>query len=227
MIRILFVSLLMSLTNLSFAQRYLDLKLIDELTNDSTSEYFYPKLVAEFHNSPATIDPLKANYLYYGKLYKSDYKMFQGSAEERKFNELIANGRFSKAIILGENLTAHDPVNLDVIARLNICYQKQNLKGKVDTGLIRQNIILSAILSSGNGKESGNALKVVSIADEYIVMALLGVKGLSRQSIINEGNTIDSWKVKEIKSGKTTFLHFAWLVNTELGTKNLKFRFSD
>lgn len=222
MIRLFFLTLSILLASHSFGQRNLDLKLIDKLTNDSTSEYFYSKIVFEFQHSPATIDPLKANYLYYGKLFTKTYKMFQFSADENEFNKLLGKGKYKKAIPLGENILQSDPANLDIISKLNICYKKEKQIEKADTGLLRQNILLNTVLTSGTGQEAENAFKIVAIGDEYIIMSLLGITGLSRQSIMKGTSTIDTWKIKETKSGKKSLLHFEWLVNVEQGTKNMK-----
>ena len=206
----------------SFGQINLDLNLIEKLTNDSTSEYYYNKLVIEFNNSPKFIDPLKAKYLYYGKLYTANYKMLQFNNGETKFNNLINNGWFKKAILVGEKILQEDPVNLDIISKLNFCYKKINGKENADTAAIKQSIIVNTILASGNGLEKDKAYKVVSIADEYTIMALLGVNGLSRQSLMQQNSAIDSWKIKDIKSGKKSEMHFEWLVNSKQNSKNMK-----
>ena len=88
--------------------------------------------------------------------------------------------------------------------------------------LNKLNLLLNTVFKSGTGKEQENAFKVVAIGDEYAIMAWLGVSGLSRQSLMKGGSTIDSWKVRDSKSGKKYDMHFEWLVNAEQGSKNMK-----
>ena len=220
--RIFYLSFLLFFANLSFGQSSLDLKEIERLTNDSTSEYFYPRLISDFNNQPQYFDSLKTRFLYYGKLYTKSYKMLYLSTDELEFNKLMSKGKYKKAIPFGEKFLQENPASIEIISQLRLCYKKTGLKEKADTTLNQLTLLLNTVFQSGTGKEKENAYKVVAIGDEYAIMAWLGVIGISRQSFMNEVSTIDSWKVKESKSGKKYEMHFEWLVNAKQGAKNMK-----
>lgn len=222
MARIIFLSLLTLYTCILFGQSGFDLKEIQKLTNDSTSSYYYLTLISEFNDQPETFDSVKAKFLYYGKLYTKNYKMFQFTEDDKQFNNLIRRNKCQKAIPIGEKIVQEHPSNIEIISRLYTCYKKANLKGKADTALTKLTILMKTVFQSGTGQRMEDALKVVAIGDEYIIMAWLGVTGLSRQSVMKENSTIDSWKVKDLKSGKKSEMHFEWLVNLQQGTKNMK-----
>ena len=220
--RIFYLTLLLLFTNFLFGQSSLDLKEIEKQTNDSTSDYFYPRLISEFNNQPQYFDTVKAKFLYYGKLYTKNYKMFQFSTDEIEFNKFLNKGKYKKATPIGEKILQENPANIEILLKLNLCYKKTGLTQSADTTLNKLNHLLNTVFKSGTGKEQENAFKVVAIGDEYAIMAWLGVSGLSRQSLMKGGATIDSWKVRDSKSGKKYEMHFEWLVNAEQGTKNMK-----
>lgn len=222
MIRLSYLSFLLLFTNLLFGQSDLDLKEIDKLTNDSTSRYFYPSLIYDFNNQPQYFDLIQTKFLYYGKLYTKSYKMFQFSADEGEFNKLLSKGRYKKAIPIGEKILQENPASIEIISKLNLCYNKTGLQENADITLNKLTLLLNTVFESGTGKEQKTAFKVVAIGDQYAIMAWLGVKGLSRQSLMKNGSAIDSFKVKDTKSGKKYDMHFEWLVNTDLDSKNIK-----
>ena len=206
----------------SFGQSSFNLKEIEILTHDSSSEFYYPTLLLEFNNHPKSFDSTKAKFLYYGKLYRENYKMFQFAPEQGEFNDLFKNERYKKAIQVGEIILQNDPTNLEILLKLNTCYKKREFNEKVDTTTIKLAALINTILANGNGQEKISAYKVVDIADEYVIMAWLGIVGLTRESTMQQNSAIDLWKVRNIKSGKKYEMHFEWLVNTEQGVKNMK-----
>lgn len=205
-----------------FGQSSLNLKEIEKLTNDSTSDYFYPRLISDFKNQPQYFDSVKAKFLYYGKLYTKSYKMFQFSTDEVEFNKLLSKGKYKKATPIGEKILQENPANIEIISKLNLCYKKTGLKENADTTLNKLTLLLNTVFQSGTGKEKENAYKVVAIGDEYTIMAWLGVSVVTRQSLMKDGSTIDSFKVRDSKSGKKYEMHFEWLVNAVQGSKNMK-----
>jgi hypothetical protein len=222
MMRPFFLSLIFVINGSLYAQSFLDLKEIGNRTNDSTSAYFYPTLIYQFKNNPQSFDTTKAKFLYYGKLYSKNYKMFQFTGDDKEFNRLLNKHSYRKAIPFGEKILQEDPANIEVNVKLNLCYNKGDMKEKADTTLIKLTFLLNAVFQSGTGRDKDSGYQVVAIGDEYIVMSWLGLVTLSRQSAMKGSSTIDSWEVKNIKTGQKSTLHFEWLVNLEQGTKNMK-----
>ena len=220
--KIFYLAILVLFINISFGQTELNLKEIEKLTKDSTSEYFYSTLISEFNNNPKLFKSEKAKFIYYGRLFTNGYKIFQLTANDKQFNNLLSKGKYKNAIPFGEKILQDIPANIEIISKLQLCYEKANMKEKADTAFTKLNILLNTVLQSGTGQSSNEAFKVVAVGDEYSIMALLGLATITRISKLNSASAIDSWKVKEIKSGKKSELHFEWLVNNEQNAKNMK-----
>ena len=220
--KIVYLAFLALLTNTSFAQTEINLKEIEKLTKDSTSEYFYSTLISEFTNNPKLFKSEKAKFIYYGRLFTNSYRMFQFTENDKQFNKLLSKGKYKNAIPFGEKILREIPANIEVISKLQLCYQKAEMKKEADTAFSKLTILLNTVLQSGTGQSSNEAFKVVAVGDEYSIMALLGLATITRISKLNSASAIDSWKVKEIKSGKKSELHFEWLVNNEQNAKNMK-----
>jgi len=196
-----------------FCQNTIDFKEIQTLTKDSTSRYFYDTLVHDFLTVPQTFEETKGLNVYYGKLYSKYYKVYDVNGEEHKFSQLIQKGNCKKAITVGDQILKGDPVNLEILLKMFSCY---NQLGSTELAKITRekvSVLYRAILHSGTGERKESAYNVVSIADEYAVMAMLGMQPLTRRSSMHGESTTDSWEVRDLKSREKKQLHFNVLIN--------------
>lgn len=203
-----FYSILILLVfNLSFSQS-INFETIKDNVTDRNSSYYYDHLISEFLNNASNFhnEKVKSYYLYYGKLYTSYYtKSLEGKNNYLKFMKQIAAKKYTKAVILGEELLKNDPVNLTVILNLIICYNENN-ENEERLKLLKNQaeILMRAIADYGDGKNKETAFKVISLSDEFALLNYLGInlEMYSRNSEkLNSTTILDIW-TKEQKYQK-------------------------
>lgn len=203
-----FYSILILLVfNLSFSQS-INFETIKDNVTDRNSSYYYDQLISEFLNNTSAFqnEKVKSYYLYYGKLYSSYYtKFLEGKNNYLKFMKQIAAKKYTKAVILGEELLKNDPVNLTVILNLIICYNENN-ENEERLKLLKNQaeILMRAIADYGDGKNKETAFKVISLSDEFALLNYLGInlEMYSRNfEKLNSTTILDIW-TKEQKYQK-------------------------
>ena len=203
-----FYSILILLVfNLSFTQP-INFETIKDNVTDKNSSYYYDQLISEFLNNTSAFqnEKVKSYYLYYGKLYSSYYtKFLEGKNNYLKFMKQIAAKKYTKAVILGEELLKNDPVNLTVILNLIICYNENN-ENEERLKLLKNQaeILMRAIADYGDGKNKETAFKVISLSDEFALLNYMGInlEMYSRNfEKLNSTTILDIW-TKEQKYQK-------------------------
>lgn len=203
-----FYSILILLVfNLSFSQP-INFETIKDNVTDKNSSYYYEQLISEFLNNTSAFqnEKVKSYYLYYGKLYSSYYtKSLEGKNNYLKFMKQIAAKKYTKAVILGEELLKNDPVNLTVILNLIICYNENN-ENEERLKLLKNQaeILMRAIADYGDGKNKETAFKVISLSDEFALLNYMGInlEMYSRNfEKLNSTTILDIW-TKEQKYQK-------------------------
>ena len=191
----------------------INLEEIKTLTKDSTSKYFYDTLVREFLLHPHDFEMTKGMNLYYGKLFSKYYKPHAFNKEESSFNEFLRSENYEGALTVGERILEKDPVNLSLLLKLLKCYAVTKDYALADLTRMQVDILYKAILHGGTGQKREKALKVIDIGDEYAMMVLMNVEGLSRRSIMKSSSIIDVWKIRSLKKGGKKNLYFEVLIN--------------
>jgi tetratricopeptide (TPR) repeat protein len=209
------------ITSLAYGQS-LDLEKIRTEINDSTHQYFYPKLVAEFLTGPEYYSGEKSIYLYYGYMYSKYYKPLRYSKEGNQFDKFLANERYKKAIEIGEKLLEQDPVALDLLLKLHVCYKSGNMPDEATNALKKAEVLIRAIKSAGDAP-----YKVTSVNDEYVFMGVEKMTGIARISgnpndsvkiprteVQGIRSMLDTWEVKDERANEKKVIYFEVLYNT-------------
>ncbi len=180
----------------TFSQTPIDLVNIKRITQDSTQEYYYPRLVDEFVKSPEYFPLAKGVHIYYGQLYSKGYKVFNLTEDRTDFNKFLQRQNLRKAIPIGEKLLAENPIDMEILSKMSFCYDRegqQELAAKLKS---RISVLHRVILSSGDGDRFESPYKVVAVPDEYVIMGIERMEGISRQSKPGLNSTVDIWSVK-------------------------------
>lgn len=201
------------------AQGSVDLDEIRRLTQDTNSRYFYDTLVNEFVTDPNNIELTKGKSIYYGKLFSRYYKVYEFSDDESVFHEHIDKQHFWQAIELGERILCEDPINLDILVNMFQCYIIVGLQQQARITKRKLDVLYNCILFSGTGETRETAYRVISVGDEYAMIGMLGHNGLSRQTVVTGNSIIDSWTIRDEKTGVKKDLHFEVIVNEEAMSK--------
>lgn len=185
---------------LNNAQSVPDLIEIKKNVKDSSSPYFYEKLVYQFNFNPGNIDPIEAAHLYYGKTY-ANYKVPFSKDEEisrADLNDLIKAGDYNRAILEAEKMVRNSPADIEVLgllmySLLQIEQDQEDLKYL--RGYQFQKLI-DAIIKNKSGTEKKPVYTVTSIPDEYVIAGILKIdlKKFRRKTTYNSIGAIDEWK---------------------------------
>jgi len=152
---------------------------IMNITNDSTSKYYYPKLKDKIKKYPSEISTEDCYYLYYGQIFQKDYKplSFKANPERADFDKAVMNGNCKKAFSLGISILNRNPVDLTVLLHACNCIKEENYTDTTYFLELRFKNLLDAIFSSGDGKSMKSAIKIVNMEDDYILKGVLGFLG--------------------------------------------------
>lgn len=184
------------LSSISFSQNLIDLEEIKKSVTDSTSNYYYEKLVYKFGFDPSAMDSLEIKHLYYGKFY-GKYKMSDFDKEKFEFTDLIRDKKFKKAIPIGERLLKKDPTKLEVLGFMVQAYEAEDKENRqLPLRGIQFHRLLNTIIENGKQDKNEKFFTVMSIADEYIVSGILGIDlyNFRRSSQIGKLGVTDLWK---------------------------------
>lgn len=172
--------ILLSINLYSQTKDSLDFKnYIKSITNDSSSRFFYPKLSKKIKKHPSEINSEEIFYLYYGQIFQKGYiaLSFIANPERLDFDKALMNGNCKKALGLGIIILERNPVDLTVLMHVCNCIEKE---GYIDTTNFyeqRFKNLINAILSTGNGKSTKTAIRIVNMEDDYILKGVLGFLG--------------------------------------------------
>lgn len=190
----------LSKTDKVLGQAPVDLESIKLITRDSSQAYHYPKLLEEFVTSPEYFPYAKGVHVYYGYLFTKEYKAFNLSKDRVDFNKLLSRRKWSRAAELGEKLLAENPVDMEILSKLSFCYDRngqQDLAAKLKH---RIGVLHRVVMASGDGNRFESPYKVISVSDEYVIMGIERIEGLSRQSKSGNNSIVDIWTARA--SGK-------------------------
>lgn len=142
---------------------------------DSTSVFYYPSLLKKLKSKDSSLTHQEYHYLYYGRVFQPKYNPYGTSNEKKVFLDLVKSEKYKEAIKKGEQLFQLDPVDLEVLLRMSICYLKMDDKSSKIWFATQYFSFLDVIYQSGDGKETRSAFVVTSVDHEYMILSDLGL----------------------------------------------------
>ena len=184
-----------------------DYKQIKKAIESKGSEFYYPELLRRFKSADTTLTTEQIHYFYYGTATQSSYNPYNVSnykdIKEVLSGDTITEDDWKRAALIVEKHLESDPTNLRFHVYKQIVYS--NLYGKESqeaNKAYRQVMMLfSAITSTGDGKAPETAFHVISTADEYGLMDMLGLSLKSQSLTERHGRSYDLMEFKENKYG--------------------------
>ena len=182
------------------AQNVPDLKEIKKNVIDTSSPYFYEKLVYQFNFNPGNITLSEAEHLYYGKAF-AKYKIPFSTEKEitrAELNDLIKSRKFVESISEGEKIVRSSPADLEILGLLMYSFLNEN-KGNRDLAYLRGfqfHKLLAAVLKNKAGTEKNPLYTVTSIPDEFVIAGILNLdlKKFRKKTTYNKIGALDVWK---------------------------------
>lgn len=179
--------------------------------SDSSSIYYYPKLLEKVKDDKLALTPEDGFYLYYGQIFKEGHKglPFLSSEKYQEFYKAANLGRRKKTIKLGVEILEEDPANLFVL--LHTCKsmdEKKDERFPAYDNLLR--CVVMGILSTGDGKTPATAIKITEIGDDYVLKGFIGYFGGEEQLYSENGKAYNMW----VNNGAK--LYFEYVFNLEI-----------
>jgi len=153
----------------------IDYDKLQRVISDPSISSYYPKLMVRYRNCDTTLSIEEYRELYFGYTFQSDYQPYWVSKQTEKLRPIYAKSNLTPAdcdaIIEYASLSVEDfPFNLRELNALGYAYHLKGIDSEAVKCNYKSSRILSAILSTGDGKTCESAWQVVSIAHEYDVL---------------------------------------------------------
>jgi hypothetical protein len=152
-----------------------DYERIKTEVQDSSSVFYYPKLLVRYELADPSLTTEDFRYLYYGFVFQEDYKPYWTSQEEQELlpyyqSKKLKEEDYDKIIQLATRAIDKFPFDL---RQMNFLAYIYHLKGNdLMAGQIsyKLNGIIQAILSSGDGKKCETGYHVITVSHEYVIL---------------------------------------------------------
>ncbi|WP_414717277.1 DUF4919 domain-containing protein [Telluribacter sp.] len=110
----------------------------------------------------------------------------------KPFFRYITKGNCKQAVPIGINILKSSPLDLTVLLHTCTCIRNNNLPDSQNL-IPRFTKLLEVIISTGNGRSTETAIKIVNIQDDYVIKGVLGFLG-GQESLSVKGNkTFSVW----------------------------------
>ncbi len=175
-------------------------QLIRMVTTNSKSPSFYPKLMERYVKSDSTLTLEDYRNLYYGFSLREDFVPYQMEKEQlfEIRQKLATSGGDPKlcpeAIRIAQTMLDDNPFDIPALAVMSVSYLQLGDTVNYRLWSIKQQGLLDAISSSGDGETPESAIHVISVEHEYEVLSRMGLEAI-KDSTIN--NKIEYLQVKE------------------------------
>ncbi|MBO4753790.1 MAG: DUF4919 domain-containing protein [Bacteroidales bacterium] len=158
---------------------------------NSKSANYYPLLMRRYLENDTTLTLEQYRCLYYGYTLQEDFVPYQKEREklfEVRRELVTTNGSMAtcaEAIKVAASALEDDPFDLLAISTLSFSYLQ--LKDTVSYTLWnnKQDALLDAIVSSGDGDDVEDAIHVINLEHEYEVLNRLGLQ-IESDSLCND-----------------------------------------
>lgn len=156
-----------------------DFEEIRRTINDRTSDYYYPRLMAEFERNDTAMKLDKYRYLYLGYSLQEDYNPYRSSNVDMASTARVAREKLTREecneVISSANLALQDnPFDLQQMAMLIEALKQSRQDGLAKIWQYKFNYILMAIVSTGTGIDEDNAWFVIEPQHEYMLLNAMG-----------------------------------------------------
>jgi len=179
--KILLFLILLNITGLSAQNKIApDYNAIKESISNENSPYFYSDLLQKYFSENNTLTLEEKRHLYYGFIFQSWYNPNKTTLEEKEIRKIVKKRFITKIeyrdiIQLANIVLKTNPFNTYALQWKTIALFKLDQSNSVeyDKTTTQYNIIMDAILSSGNGRTKESAYWVIAVQHEYELLSYL------------------------------------------------------
>jgi hypothetical protein len=169
-----------------------DYKGIEKIIVNKESGFFYPDFLKRYKKSDTTLTLQDFRILYYGFLFNESYSVYGSSNYQDSINLVLGKDSLIREdffqIIYYERLILDEyPFNLRDLNVLLYSYLQIGDTLSAIEADFKLNMIIQAILSTGDGKKEKTAWHVISISHEYDILGALGFQFGGSQTLTKNG----------------------------------------
>jgi len=173
--------------------------------NNSSSEFYYPKLQDKLRNKASELTTEDCYFLYYGRVFEKNFFCVKIiSLDMIEFQDALMSKRLNKAIKLGLKLLEKDPFDLAVLFHTSVSMKESGYKDNTYFIDNRTKNLIKAILSTGAGNSKQNAIKIVLYDDIFVLKGIVGFLGGKESEITENKHVYRIWE----KDGNKIYFEF-------------------
>lgn len=181
---------------------------VKSIVLDSSSTYFYPKLLDKIKSHPDAISKEDLYFLYYGQLCQPGHMRlsFMANPESGEFQKFVEQGKCKKAIPIGLAILNRSPVDLTTLLYVNDCLKET---GQADTEFFldrRFRLLLDAIFSTGDGLTKETAIKITNSEDDFVLKGIMKFLGGTESIETGDNKAYSVWQ----KGKKSLYFEDIW-----------------
>jgi hypothetical protein len=152
-----------------------DYDLINKEIQDSSSKFYYPKLMSRLVVFDTTLSEAEYRYLYYGYIFQKEYQPYWTSPDEENLTKFYRSDKIKEKdydliIKLASHSVKEFPFDLRQMNFLGYVYHLKGDEEMAKKVAYRFHGIFGAILSTGDGETCETGYHVISVSHEYVML---------------------------------------------------------
>lgn len=161
---------------------------IEKAIAGNESNLYYPKLMIRYKLADSSMTIEEKRHLYYGFTFQDAYAPYGRSDFEEKLKAVLEKKKLRDAdyrdiVAFSDSVLAENPFNLAVLDNQLFAFEKLGNGIRFNENIIRLNIVIDAMLSSGDGLSKKSAFYVIATSHEYFLLSILGFSFGGSQSL--------------------------------------------
>lgn len=164
-------------------------KKIEKEIKKKNSSFFYNSLMKRYMEADSTLTLEEKRHIYYGYSFNENYSPYSRSEYSDSLRLILQKEKldmvdFKKIVDFTNSMLSENPFDLNAINYQLYSLEQTRNKELFDKRMAQYQIVLDAIMSSGNGTNKKNAFYVIYTSHEYVLLNILGFQFGGMQSLI-------------------------------------------
>jgi hypothetical protein len=156
---------------------------------DPDSPYYYPKLFDKYTKADPEMTLEEKRHLYYGYALTADYAPFSRTQAEKDLYELLVQKdpgkkEYEKVLEHCNTILKNYPFSLRIKDYRIYCLKELGMLKEAELEMAQKEIIIDAVLSSGDGITMERSIYVINPVNEYEFIDLIGYEYAGKEQLI-------------------------------------------